>query len=391
MQASIRNKIEQQQDKYLMPKPDKYILLKQDKWLYILPILLSSLGLLFIYSASSYTANKTFGDEFYFVKKQGYAFIVGLIFMLFFRRISIEKLRKFSLPFYIVSVVLLLLVFVPVIGVENYGAKRWLNFGLFTIQPSEIAKFSLVLLLADYMSKRDMSSFFNVLVCLLFGGIMCVAIILEPNMSITVCVGLVLITMILIGGCSIKHFFLIFIPCLMLVPLMILVEPYRLERLKAFINPWNDVLGEGYQLIQSYYSLASGGLFGVGLFNSRQKYMFLPFAESDFIFAIIGEELGFVGATLVALMFLKYMFEGFKVAKRACNRFDCYLAIGITLVITFQSILNIAVVCGAIPPTGLPLPYISSGGSSLVCFLVASAILQNISFRSFSTQKFLTP
>ncbi len=364
---------------------------KQDKWLYILPILLSVLGLIFIYSASSYTANKTFNDQFYFLKKQGYAFIVGIVFMIFFRKVSLDKLRKFSLPFYILSIVLLLLVFVPGIGVENYGAKRWLNFGLFTIQPSELAKFALVFLLADYMSCHDMDSFFNVAVCLLFGGIMCVSIILEPNMSITVCVGLVLITMILLGGAKLNHFFAVLVPCVLLIPLLIIIEPYRLERLRAFINPWNDVLGEGYQLIQSYYSLASGGLFGVGLFNSRQKYMFLPFAESDFIFAIIGEEIGFVGASLVALLFLKYMFEGFKVAKRAVNRFDCYLAMGITLVITFQSILNIAVVCGAIPPTGLPLPYISSGGSSLVCFLVASAILQNISARANSTQKFLTP
>lgn len=364
---------------------------KKDKWLYILPILLSTIGLIFIYSASSYTANKTFNDQFYFLKKQCIAFIVGIVFMIFFRKFSLEKMRKFSLPFYIVSIVLLLLVFVPGIGVENYGAKRWLNFGLFTIQPSEIAKFALVFLLADYMSCHDMDSFFNVLVCLLFGGIMCVSIILEPNMSITVCVGLVLLTMILLCGAKLKHFLIIFIPCILLIPLLIVIEPYRLERLKAFINPWNDVLGEGYQLIQSYYSLASGGLFGVGLFNSRQKYMFLPFAESDFIFAIIGEEIGFVGATVVALLFLKYMFEGFKLAKRAINRFDCYLAIGITLVITFQSVLNIAVVCGAIPPTGLPLPYISSGGSSLVSFLVASAILQNISTRANSTQKFLKP
>lgn len=364
--------------------------IKYNIWLYILPIALATIGLIFIYSASCYTAQKTFNDEFYFLKKQGYAFIVGIFFMYVFSRINLKKLQKYSLAFYIVSLVLLCLVFVPKIGVENYGAKRWLNFGLFTIQPSEFAKFAMVLLLADFMSKHQMDKFYNVCICLVIGGLICVAIILEPNMSITVCIGLVLLTMILLGGIKMRDFMIIFIPCVLLIPLLIIVEPYRLERLKAFINPWNDVLGEGYQLIQSYYSLASGGLYGVGLFNSRQKYMFLPFAESDFIFAIIGEELGFVGATAIALLYLKYMYEGFKVAKQAVNRFECYLAIGITLVITYQSILNIAVVCGAIPPTGLPLPYISSGGSSLVCFLIASGVLQNIYANCF-TQNFLQP
>ena len=184
---------------------------------------------------------------------------------------------------------------------------------------------------------------------------------------------------------------MVMLPAIVLVPVLILIEPYRLKRLKAFINPWDDVLGEGYQLVQSYYALSSGGLFGVGLFNSRQKYAFLPFAESDFIFAIIGEEIGFVGAFLIALVFLKYVFEGFKVAKRAVSRFDCYLATGITLVIAFQSMLNIAVVCGAIPPTGLPLPYISLGGSSLVSFMVASGVLISISNKAKSTQIFLKP
>lgn len=364
---------------------------KKDKWLYILPIALSVIGLVFIYSASYYTAEQTFGDKFYFLKKQGYAMIVGVIFMLFFSGVRTEKIKKASLAFYIVSVILLALVFVPKIGVENYGAKRWLNFGLFTIQPSEIAKFAMVVLMAKYMSEHSMDKFVNVAVSLLIGAVICLLIITEPNMSITVCVGLVMMSMILIGGVRLKHFASICLPAVMILPVMIALEPYRIERLKAFINPWEDTLGEGYQLIQSYYSLASGGLFGVGLFNSRQKFMYLPFAESDFIFAIIGEEIGFIGALIVGLLFLKFIYEGFKVAARACTRFDCYLACGITLIIAFQAMLNLAVVCGAIPPTGLPLPFISSGGSSLVCFLIASGVLQNISKKSYSTQKLLLP
>lgn len=366
-------------------------LYKKDKWLYILPILLSVIGLVFIYSASYYTADKTFNDEFYFLKKQLYAFIVGIVAMYLFSKINTDKIKKITLPLYIVSIVLLALVFVPKIGVENYGAKRWLNFGLFTIQPSEIAKFTMVGLLAGFMSKHEMDKFTNIAIALLIGFVVCLLIILEPNMSITICVGLVLMSMILVGGVSLRQFAMICIPVIIALPIMIIIEPYRLERLKAFINPWNDILGEGYQLIQSYYSLASGGLFGVGLFNSRQKFMYLPFAESDFIFAIIGEEIGFIGALCVGLVFLKYIFEGFRVAKNAVTRFDCYLASGITFIIAYQSMLNIAVVCGAIPPTGLPLPYISAGGSSLVCFLIASGILQSISKKSNSTYNFLLP
>lgn len=364
---------------------------KENKWLYILPLLLATLGLIFIYSASYYTADKNFGDKFYFLKKQGYAYVVGVALMFLSSRLNTEKIKKASPILYGVSVILLALVFVPVIGVENYGAKRWLNFGFFTIQPSEIAKFAMVCLLARFASNNDMAEIKNVVVFLLIGIVICLEIIIEPNMSITVCVGLVLISMLLLSGANLKQFSMVMLPAIVLVPVLILIEPYRLKRLKAFINPWDDVLGEGYQLVQSYYALSSGGLFGVGLFNSRQKYAFLPFAESDFIFAIIGEEIGFVGAFLIALVFLKYVFEGFKVAKRAVSRFDCYLATGITLVIAFQSMLNIAVVCGAIPPTGLPLPYISLGGSSLVSFMVASGVLISISNKAKSTQIFLKP
>ncbi len=373
-------------------QPSKKIrLTKNEAWLIVLPLLLSVIGLVFIYSASYYNAENTFSDKFYFLKKQGYAFIVGVFFMFLASKISTEKIEKISPVLYLVSLVLLALVFVPKIGVENYGAKRWLNFGFFTIQPSEIAKFALVCLLSRFASKSDMTSLKNVVLFLLIGLFVMLLIIVEPNMSITVCVGLVVLTLLLLTGASLKHFSFVVFPATLLVPVLILIEPYRLKRLKAFINPWGDVLGEGYQLVQSYYALSSGGLFGVGLFNSRQKFAFLPFAESDFIFAIIGEEIGFVGALFVAMIFLKYVYEGFKVSKRAVTRFDSYLAMGITLVIAFQSSLNIAVVCGAIPPTGLPLPYVSSGGSSLVSFLVASGVLLGISKKAESTQIFLKP
>jgi len=165
---------------------------------------------------------------------------------------------------------------------------------------------------------------------------------------------------------------------ILLVPLLILAEPYRLARLSAYLDPWASPKGEGYQLIQSFYALGSGGWFGVGLFNSRQKFDFLPFAESDFIFAVIGEEIGFVGCVVILVLFIVIVYNGIKIAKNANSRFECYLASGISSVIAVQTLLNVAVVTGTIPPTGLPLPFVSSGGSSLVVFMSAVGVLLNI-------------
>jgi cell division protein FtsW len=184
--------------------------------------------------------------------------------------------------------------------------------------------------------------------------------------------------MLFVGGIRWKHFLIILIPALLLVPVLIIIEPYRLQRLMAFINPWANPKEEGFQLIQSLYSLGSGGLFGVGLFNSRQKYLFLPFSESDFIFSIIGEELGFVGCVLLCLIYILLIWEGIKIAYRANDRLGVYLATGITALISAQLLINIAVVTGSIPPTGIPLPFISAGGTSLMVFMGAIGILCNV-------------
>jgi cell division protein FtsW len=216
---------------------------------------------------------------------------------------------------------------------------------------------------------------------LMFGvsGAVAILLLLEPNMSITICVLMVAVIMIFIGGAKVKHLIALGVPLMGAGVALILAEPYRVRRLFAFVDPWASSLDEGYQLIQSYYALGSGGLFGVGLGNSRQKYLFLPFAESDFILSVIGEEIGLVGILLIVAIFLFIVVRGFIIAQRAKDRFSCYVASGISSVIAVQTALNIAVVCGAVPPTGLPLPFISAGGSSLVAYLVAVGILMNIS------------
>lgn len=344
-------------------------------------IALALIGTVFIYSASSYTAEKTYGDSFFFVKKQLIGITLGIIAMLFTANFDYRKLKKFAIPVAAVSVILLGLVFVPKIGIENYGAKRWIGLGSFTFQPSEIAKFALILFSATYFSKNPerAKTFIGILPVLLFGGTLCVLIITEPNMSITVCVALLTLTVVFAAGAKIKSLLILIIPAAVVAVILILAEPYRLKRLAAFIDPWANPKGEGYQLLQSLYALGSGGWFGVGLFSSRQKYSFLPFAESDFILSVIGEETGFVGLLFFFGLICFIIVRGLKAAGKAKDVFGYLLAVGITMIFGIQAIINALVVTGSIPPTGLPLPLVSSGNTSIVIFMAEFGIVYNVS------------
>lgn len=353
--------------------------IKFDYILFFAVIALVVLGLVFVYSASSYSAQATYDNKFFFLDKQLVGALVGLVAMVGASFVKLDVIKRFWIVGVVVSVILLALVFVPGVGVENYGARRWLGFGSFTIQPSEIAKFTYVLFGATYMSKCDMSKFKNCLLPVGVGAVFCLLIIAEPNMSITMCMAMLMVIMLFIGGMKGRYFLLLLVPLALAVPLLIVAEPYRLQRLLAFIDPWASPKGEGYQLIQSLYALGSGGWFGVGLFNSRQKYRFLPFAESDFILSVIGEEIGLVGCWGVFALYLVVILRGVRIAINCHDKFSCFLASGICSVIAIQTLLNFAVVTGSIPPTGLPLPFISYGGTSLVVFMGAIGILLNIS------------
>ncbi|MCH5153315.1 MAG: putative lipid II flippase FtsW [Clostridiales bacterium] len=341
------------------------------------------IGLLFVYSASCYSAEISYGNKYFFVTKQAIGAVVGLIAMLIASRVKLEFIRKLWIVGVVLSVVLLALVFVPGISIENYGARRWIGVGSFSMQPSEIAKFAYILFCAAIMSKLDMSKFHSFLPQIAVGVIFCALIIAEPNMSITMCVAMLMIIMLYLGGMKWKYFLLMLIPVVLAVPLLIIMEPYRLQRLLAFIDPWASPKDEGYQLIQSLYALGSGGWFGVGLFNSRQKYRFLPFAESDFIFSVIGEEFGLFGCLIVFALYLVVILRGVRIAVNSKDKFSCYLAGGISAVVAVQSLLNFAVVTGSIPPTGLPLPFISYGGTSLVVFMTAMGVLLNLSSKVY--------
>lgn len=349
----------------------------------LVTVFLAAFGVVAVYSASGYVAKTQYGDEWYFVKKQLIGFVLGIAAMLLcgrfdYRKLKGKKVRWIAL---IVPIVLLALVFVPGIGKSNYGATRWIGIGGVTIQPSELAKYGFVIFASAYMSENmgKMRTFKGVLPVLLSGGVICLLIIIEPNMSVTMCVGLLMLVMLFLGGMKIKHFMVIFIPALLVVPALIIAEPYRLSRLSAFLDPWESPKGEGYQLIQSLYALGNGGWFGTGLFHSRQKYRFLPFAESDFILSIIGEELGFVGIAALFAISAFLIFRGIKAARQADDFFSFLMASGITLVYGIQTVINALVVSGSIPPTGLPLPLVSSGNTSLIITMASMGILYSIS------------
>ena len=347
-------------------------------------ILLAIFGIVMIFSASQYYSQMNYGNKFFEMTKQMIAFFVGIIAMMLCYFVDYHFYQKHKNLIFLVSVVLLCLVFVPGIGTSSYGATRWIRLPGFTIQPSEIAKFGFVIFVSGYLSKNHdvIKTFGGILPVLCATGIVCLLVMLEPNMSITMCIGTTSLLLLFVGGASKKQFLFLLCGVAVLVPLLIVVEPYRLQRLVAFLDPWQNPKGEGYQLLQSLYSIGAGGIFGVGLFNSRQKYLFLPFAESDFIFSIICEELGFFGALIVMLAFLLVIVCGIKIAKHSVDRFGALLASGIVAIIATQVLINIAVVTGSIPPTGVPLPFVSSGGTSLVVFMGAIGILLNIDKQS---------
>ena len=350
----------------------------------LLVFLLVGFGVLMVYSASFYSAQHHYGNQYFFVFKQLFGVALGIFGMIVCSLIDYHLLKKYRWVILGVTFAMLILVFIPGIGVESYGAKRWISILGVSIQPSEIAKFALVIFIASYMSEKHekVKTLRGLMPVLIVGGIFCLLIMLEPSMSVTMCIGFVTLFMLIIGGMSKKHTLMFSIPAAAFVPVLIIVEPYRLKRLMAFIDPWASPQGEGFQLIQSLYALGDGGFFGVGLFQSRQKYLFLPFAESDFILSVIGEEVGFFGVMLLCIVFFVLVYKLIKIGLNAKDRFGTMLACGIAFIIAVQTLLNIAVVTGSIPPTGLPLPFISSGGTSVAVFMSAIGVVLNISKQS---------
>ncbi len=344
---------------------------------------LCAFGLVMIFSASYYYAQHYSGanhDSFYYLKRQLIYLLLGYPVMLLVSMIDyriIERLRSVFL-----AISLLLLVAVLIWGQDLNGGKRWLNIAGISIQPSELAKFGLMIFMCSYMSRHrnEMNTFrFGMLPMLIAIGAIAGLVMLQPNMSMAVIIGFIGVVLLYLGGCDLKQLIVLGVLAIIAVFVLAFAQPYRVARMTSFSNPETDPLGSGYQLLQSYYAIGSGGFFGKGLNNSYQKLLYMTYGESDFIFAILCEEFGFIGGLVVILMYAWIVFRGIVIAMRCRNRFGSLLAAGISIVFGFQVFVNIGVVTGLLPTTGQSLPFISAGGTSLIVFLAAMGLLLSIS------------
>jgi cell division protein FtsW len=335
-----------------------------------------------VYSASAVWAEYKFHDSFFFAKRQLLFAGVGIIAMFFIMNIDYWTWRDWSKALLIICFVLLVLVLIPGIGMVRNGSRSWIGVGAFSIQPSEFMKLAMIAFLAKYLSEnqKNIISFKRgllpalALVFAAFGMIM-----LQPDLGTgTVMVG-TCIAMIFVAGARISHFIGLGVLGLAGFAALILSAPYRIKRITSFLNPWEDPLGSGFQIIQSLYAIGPGGLFGLGLGQSRQKFFYLPEPQTDFIFAILAEELGFIGGSLVLLLFSLLLWRGVRIALGAPDLYGSFLAIGIICMVAIQVMINIGVVTGLMPVTGITLPFLSYGGSSLTLMLMAIGVLLNIS------------
>jgi len=364
----MKNKIQKHE-------PDFYILFST--------IMLVFIGVVMVYSASSPKALADFGDPLYLFKRQFIWAIVGLSVMILLMNIDYRILKKNAGIIYLITILSGLLIFTP-LGIELKGARRWINLGFTTFMPSDVIKLGSIIFFASFLEnkKEKVSTFRNGLIpAFLIIGLSTGLVYLQKDLSTSATVAGTMISMYFIAG---MPYYVIFISGLASVAFLRFAifsegNEYRLERVKAFRDPFADKLGDGYQIVQSLYALGSGGLFGVGLGKSKQKFFYIPEAYNDFIFSIIGEELGFVGTTFVIALFFIIITRAFKVAINSQDRFAFFVASGIGFLVAIQSLMNIAVVTSSIPATGINLPFISSGGTSLIFYLASIGILLNIS------------
>ena len=358
---------------------------KYDKILFLSVILISIFGLIMIYSASSIWANYKFNDSLHYLKYQFIFLILGIIIMKFISKIDYKFYYKNSNKILLICFILLILVLIPGIGSIRNGSRSWFGIGPLGIQPSEAAKLGMIIFTSKYLtnSNKFLKSYkkgvFPILgiLLILFGLIM-----LQPDLGTGVILVLSIISLLFISGVNMKFFFGIGIIGLIGIIILIIIAPYRMDRITSFVNPWNDPLGTGFQIIQSLYAIGPGGLLGNGFGNSIQKQFYLPEPQTDFIFSIISEEFGVVGCFIIVGLFSIILYCGIKIALNTKDSFSKYLAFGMIFQIIFQTLMNLMVVIGLIPVTGVTLPFISYGGSSLLISMVSMGILLNISRNS---------
>ncbi len=353
-----------------------------DYALILVTFLLLGIGLIMVFSASYVIAGEGRGNPYHFLQRQALWIALGLIAMYLLSRINYRSLRRLSLIFLLFSFILLGLLFTGLGTDLGTEARRWLDLGVFTFQPAEFCKLSFVIFTAAFMSSRSikMEDFWSSsFVPLILAGIAFLLVVIQPDFGSALILLGGTVVIILLAGLPFKQAAALALLSLPALAAIVIKKPYRLKRLLSFADPWADPSGDGYHIIQSLYALGPGHLFGVGLGRSRQKLYYLPFPHNDFIFAVIGEELGFVGATAVLLLFFVLVWRGIKIALTAPDTFGSLLAAGITTMLALQVLINIGMVTGSLPVTGINLPFISAGGSSVFFNLFSLGILLNIS------------
>ena len=365
---------------------------KMDLTFLFLLLIILTVGLIMLFSASYIFANTYYGNSYYFITKQAGFALFGVLVMLAVSKIDYHFIRKFALPFYIIMVVFLIVMLILPPMVKGTGVKRWFSIGPINFQPSEFAKFAIILLLSHLISANQklMKTFrFGVLGLGLLVGLVCILVVLEPHLSATVLIFLIGAVMMIVGGMKLRYIFgALGVAAIGVAVLLSGVIKYAQDRITFWLNPWAAPVGEGYQTIQSLLSIGSGGWLGRGLGQSRQKYLWVPEPHNDFIFAIVCEELGVIGAMIIIALFCLLMWRGFVIAMKAPDKFGSLLALGLTFQVALQMTLNILVVTNTIPNTGISLPFFSYGGTSLVILLFEMGIILSVS-RACNSKKTL--
>jgi len=353
-----------------------------DLWLLAPVILLCGVGLIMVMSASSVLAQVRYNDMYFLFKKQCLSLGLGLILMIGCRFIRTSVYSHLVYPILVVCLALLVLVLLPGVGATVGGGTSWLRLGRLSLQPSEVAKLGLCIYLAYSMAKKQeaMPTFsVGLLPHLIIGGGMIFLTLLQRDLGMAAILSLLLVAILFLGGAKLQQLLLLGVMVAAVGTALVMMTPYRAQRIVTFTDPWSDPAGSGFQIIHSFLAFGTGGLFGVGLGQSHQKLGFLPEPHTDFVFAILGEEAGFLGVLLVVSLFILIAYRGFHWALRAPNLFQRYLAAGLSLTIVLQALVNMAVVLGLMPTTGVTLPFVSYGGTSLVVNLVAAGVLLRLS------------
>jgi cell division protein FtsW len=351
---------------------------RPDPWLWLPAAVLLLLGLLMVLNTTYFLGIERKGDAFHFFKLQLAHIVVGFVFLMILSQFSLAGLRRIVMPLFIASVVMLLLLYVPGLGLIKGGARRWLKLGPVIAEPSELVKFALVFFLAKFLSARQerIREFkHGPLAVFLIVGPITLLILKQPDFGSTVMIALILFAMLWAAGARWQHLAVAGGGALGLLAFQAVAKSYRMKRLTTFLDPWSVARGAGFQLVQSFIALGEGGKWGVGLGAGRQKMFYLPEAHTDFVFAVVGEEFGLIGAAVVIALFLVILFRGMRIAHDEPDPFASLLAVGLTALLSIQALINMSVVIGLIPTKGLPLPFLSYGGTSIIIAMAALGAL----------------